>query len=56
MFFNIKVIWSILKLEAAILSPSLLNTSVLEYGYVYEEAFNEEAGTRLSSESIERCQ
>ena len=30
-----------------ILSPSLLNTSVLEYGYVYEEVFNEETGARL---------
>lgn len=30
-----------------ILSPSLLNTSVLEYGYVYEEIFNKESGIRL---------
>ena len=32
-----------------ILSPSLLNTSVLEYGYVYEEISNEETSTRLPS-------
>jgi hypothetical protein len=32
-----------------ILSPSLLNTTVLEYGHVYEEIFNEETSIRLQS-------
>jgi len=39
---------SILVSLTIILSPSLLNTSVLNLGYVYEEVFKQEAGARLS--------
>ena len=40
--------------DSSMLSPSLLNAAVLEYGHVYEEIFNQETGIKLKGYALDK--